>query len=105
MPNDDALLRDLLVESLQKANAHAGLFDALKNFPESLYGKKPQGAPHSAWQLLEHIRITLNDLLVFSTDADYVAPEWPEAYWPKQDAPPRHAAQAARNLGVTALLN
>jgi uncharacterized damage-inducible protein DinB len=95
MPNDDALLRDLLVESLQKANAHAGLFDALKNFPESLYGKKPQGAPHSAWQLLEHIRITLNDLLVFSTDADYVAPEWPEAYWPKQDAPPNTAAWEA----------
>ena len=95
MPNDDALLRDLLVESLQKANAHAGLFDALKNFPESLYGKKPQGAPHSAWQLLEHIRITLNDLLVFSTDADYVAPEWPEAYWPKHDAPSNAAAWQA----------
>ena len=95
MPNEDALLRGLLVESLQKANAHVGLFDALKDFPESLYGKRPAGAPHSAWQLLEHIRIALNDLLVFSTKPDYVAPEWPEAYWPKNDAPPNATAWQA----------
>jgi uncharacterized damage-inducible protein DinB len=95
MPNDDELLRNQLIESLQKANAHAGLFDALKDFPESLYGKKPQGAPHSAWQMLEHIRITLNDLLVFSTDPDYVPPEWPAAYWPKQDAPTNKSAWQA----------
>lgn len=87
MAAEDQVLRDQLVESLQKGNAHVDLFSALKDFPEALYGKKPPGAPHSAWQLLEHIRLALNDLLTFSTNPDYVAPKWPDAYWPKKDSP------------------
>ncbi|HEX5235517.1 MAG TPA: DinB family protein [Silvibacterium sp.] len=85
-------MRDQLVEALKKGNAHVDLFSALKDFPKELYGKKPQGAPHSAWQLLEHIRIALNDLLVFSTDPNYAAPKWPDAYWPKEDAPKNDTA-------------
>ena len=92
MPTEDKLLRDQLVESLLKGNAHVDPLSALKDFPEEFYGKKPKGSPHSAWQLLEHIRFTLNDLLVFSTNPDYVAPKWPEAYWPKESAPETPAA-------------
>lgn len=92
MPAEDQLLRDQLVEFLKKGNAHVDLFSALKDFPPDLYGQKPEGAPHSAWQLLEHIRLTLNDLLVFSTDPNYVAAKWPDAYWPKQAAPKDTAA-------------
>jgi len=92
MPQDDKLLRDQLVATLREGHAHIDLFSALKDFPESLYGKKPKGAPYSAWQLLEHIRIALNDLLVFSTDLNYVAPKWPDAYWPRQAAPENAAA-------------
>jgi uncharacterized damage-inducible protein DinB len=87
MPAEDKLLREHLVETLRGGHAHVDLFGALKGFPEELYGKKPKGASHSAWQLLEHIRIALNDLLVFSTDPKYVAPEWPKDYWPENDAP------------------
>lgn len=92
MPADDQFLRDQLVDFLKKGNAHVDLFSALKDFPPDLYGKKPKGASHTAWQLLEHIRIALNDLLVFSTDPNYVAPKWPEGYWPKEDAPKNDAA-------------
>lgn len=92
MPADDKKLRDQLVDFLRKGNAHIELFSALKDFPEELYGKKPKGAPHSAWQLLEHIRIALHDLLVFSTDSNYAAPKWPDDYWPKHDAPQNPAA-------------
>jgi hypothetical protein len=87
MAAEDQVLREQLVEFLQKGNAHVDLVSALKDFPEELRGKKPPGAPHSGWQLLEHIRFTLNDLLVFSTDPDYVAPKWPDAYWPQKDGP------------------
>jgi uncharacterized damage-inducible protein DinB len=87
MPADDKLLRDHLIDALLKANAHVDVFSALKDLPENLYGKKPEGAPHSAWQLLEHIRLALHDLLVFSTDPKYVAQKWPDAYWPKESAP------------------
>lgn len=95
MPNDDALLREQLIESLKKGNARVDLFSALKDFPEELAGKKPNGAPHSAWQLLEHIRIALNDLLVFSTDSNYVAPKWPDSYWPQEEAPANAGAWRA----------
>jgi uncharacterized damage-inducible protein DinB len=91
MSGEDKQLREQLVHFLHESLAHADLFAALKNFPEELYGKKVKSFPHSAWQLLEHIRFTLNDLLVFSTDPKYVAPEWPKAYWP-EDAAPESAA-------------
>jgi hypothetical protein len=48
--------------------------------------------PHSAWQLLEHIRIALWDILEFSRDAKHKSPKWPEAYWPKAAAPPNDKA-------------
>lgn len=92
MPANDQFLRDQLVEFLKKGNAHVDLFSALKDFPEDLYGKKPEGAPHTAWQLLEHIRIALNDMLVFSTDSNYVDLKWPDDYWPKETAPKDAAA-------------
>lgn len=105
MPTDDALLREQLVESLKKGNAHLDLFAALKDFPEELAGNKPNGAPHSAWQLLEHIRIALNDLLVFSTDSNYVAPKWPDNYWPKEEAPANPGAWHASIKALRADLN
>lgn len=85
---DDKILREQLVQSLRGGQAHANIIDAVKDFPPEQYGTKPHGFPHSAWQLLEHIRISLNDLLVFSTDSKYVAPKWPDDYWPSEDAPP-----------------
>jgi len=52
----------------------------------------PEGLPYSAWQLLEHMRIALWDILEFSRDAKHKSPEWPEGYWPKKAAPPNEAA-------------
>ena len=92
MPTDDLRLREELVETMRKGNAHVDLFSVLKGFPEEHYGSKPRGVPHSAWQLLEHIRFTMNDLLVFSTDDKYTAPQWPDDYWPKEDAPKNAAS-------------
>ena len=60
----------------------------MKNFPAELRGKRPKGAEHSPWQLLEHLRIAQWDILEFSRDAKHKSPEWPEEYWPKSPAPP-----------------
>lgn len=87
MPNDTAL-RDHLVALMTKGNAHATFDQAVKDMPEDLRGKRPKGADHSPWQLLEHLRITLWDILEFSRDAKHVSPPWPEGYWPKSAAPP-----------------
>jgi hypothetical protein len=84
---DDAALRDQLIQLLRGGNAHAGFDDAIQNFPLDKAGIRPQGAPYSAWELLEHLRIAQNDILRFSQSADYESPKWPEGYWPASAAP------------------
>jgi hypothetical protein len=91
MTKDEAL-RDHVLELLRGGHAHADLDSALANFPPTLRGKKPKGAEHTAWQLLEHIRIGQWDILEFSRNAKHVSPKWPEGYWPKTEAPPSAAA-------------
>ena len=81
-------LRQHVINLLTKAEAHIDVRNALEDFPEHLRGRKPQGAPHTPWQLLEHMRIAQWDILEFSLNAKHVSPEWPEAYWPQGDAPP-----------------
>jgi DinB superfamily len=84
----DALLRNHLIELLRGGSAHVETLAALKDFPPKLYGVKPEKAPHSAWELLEHMRISLRDLWEFSTNPEYVEKNWPEDYWPASVAPP-----------------
>ena len=81
-------LRQHLVNLLSKAEAHVDLESSLKDFPRELRGKKPEGSPHSPWQLLEHIRIAQWDILEFSKDARHKSPKWPDDYWPETEAPP-----------------
>ena len=83
-----ASLRTHLINLLTKAEAHIDVQSELKNFPAGLRGRKPEGAPHTPWQLLEHMRIAQWDILRFSVDAKHVSPEFPEGYWPETDSPP-----------------
>ncbi len=80
-------LRQHVINLLTKGEAHADLRSVLKDFPVTLRGRKPEGAPHTPWQLLEHMRIGQWDILRFILDADHVSPKWPEGYWPKTDKP------------------
>jgi hypothetical protein len=85
-------VREQVTQLLRGGQAHLTLEDVLKGFPAKLRGVKPQGAPHTAWQLVEHMRIALWDILEFSRDAKHVSPPWPEGYWPKAEQPPGNAA-------------
>jgi DinB superfamily len=85
-------LRQQLVDLLTKAEAHVDLEGVLKDFPRELRGKKPAGAPHTAWQLLEHIRLAQWDILEFSRNAKHKSPRWPDEYWPAAEAPPDNKA-------------
>lgn len=100
LPAQELSIRRELLEFLQGGGAHATFDDAIENFPASQYAQKPECAPHNAWQLLEHIRLTLHDLLEFCTQPDYTAPKWPEGYWPPEDAP---KSSAQWNRSVTAV--
>lgn len=84
----DASLREHLLKLLTAEQAHAGFDAAIKNLPAELRGKRPAGADHSPWELLEHLRIAMNDILDFSTNPNYKALDWPSGYWPATPAPP-----------------
>jgi hypothetical protein len=89
---NDAALREHVVSLLTGGHAHATFDAAVKNLPEELRGKRPKGAEHSPWELLEHLRIAQEDILDFSVNPKYKSMEWPAAYWPKSPAPPDEKA-------------
>lgn len=84
----DKALREQLVALMRGAQAHITFEEAVKKFPAELRGKRPHGAPHSAWHLLEHMRIAQSDILDFSRNPKYEPMNWPDDYWPQTDAPP-----------------
>ena len=93
MKSDESVrLRQQLIDALRGHQAHLEFDAAVKDFPANLRGVKPPGAPHTAWQLLEHIRIAQHDILAFSRDPKHKSPKWPEGYWPSSEAPPSEAA-------------
>lgn len=88
----DKQLRQHLVALLKGGDAHVDFDRAVKDLPVELRGKKPKGAEHSPWALLEHLRIAMWDILEFSRDARHKSPEFPAGYWPKNPAPPSEKA-------------
>ena len=83
MKNIDRDVRSHLLEVLEGKSAHIDIESALKDFPLDNINKKPEGSPHSAWQLLEHIRIAQWDILDFCRNEKYKEMKWPDDYWPK----------------------
>lgn len=88
----DRALRDHLLELLRCGSAHLDFDKAIADLPANLRGVRSEGSPHSAWELVEHLRFTQWDILDFSRNPDYATPSWPEDYWPKTPAPPDDAA-------------
>ncbi|HTM89450.1 MAG TPA: DinB family protein [Terriglobales bacterium] len=89
---NEPAVRQHLLDLLKGGNAHLKFEEVVKDFPEGLRGKKPEGQPHTAWRLLEHMRIAQWDILEFSRNPKHDSPEFPEGYWPQSDAPPGAAA-------------
>jgi DinB superfamily len=90
--NNDRSLREHMLYLLAGGGAHANFDNVVPGIPEKLRGQKPAGFPHTAWMLLEHMRLAQWDILEFSRSARHVSPTWPEGYWPKTEAPASSAA-------------
>lgn len=84
----DQAVRQHVVYLLQGGGAHLNFERAIADLPEDLRQAKVEGAPHTAWRLLEHLRICQWDILEFSRNAKHVSPAFPEGYWPEADRPP-----------------
>ena len=97
---NEGALREKLAEVLSWGEAHADWKKALANVDPAKRGIRPQGAPHSLWELLEHTRIAQWDILEFTRDARHKSPDWPSGYWPASPAP---ADEVAWDKSVKAL--
>jgi len=85
---NDKALRQHVANLLTGKGAHADFQQAASGLPRKLRGAKPHGAPHSAWELMEHLRIAQRDILEFCRNPKYIALKWPEGYWPQTTQPP-----------------
>lgn len=90
--NHDRALREQLVWLLEKGHAHVTFEPAIEDIPADARGRKPPNVPHSPWRLLEHMRIAQWDILEFSRNPEHISPEFPDGYWPDNDAPPDERA-------------
>ncbi|HXV86688.1 MAG TPA: DinB family protein [Gemmatimonadales bacterium] len=69
-------------------NAHVTFDQAVAGVPENLRGTRPEGFPHSVWELVEHLRICQWDILDYCVNPQYREGHWPDDYWPTSPAPP-----------------
>lgn len=83
---DQNEIREHVLEVLRGGSAHIPVEDAVKDFPLDRINDRPGGSPHTAWELLEHIRIAQWDILEFSRNAAHVSPDFPDGYWNKTTA-------------------
>jgi len=84
--------RTIVSSAVDWEEGHASVDAAARGLAPELRGRRPDGLPHSAWELLEHIRRTQADLLDFMTNEDYTAPQWPRDYWPTPHETPSAGA-------------
>lgn len=97
-------IRDHLLELLEGKSAHLDLEPALGEFPVDKINIRVENAPHTAWELLEHLRIAQWDIVEFSRDPNHVSPDFPEGYWNKSEATPedwrKSCAQVLSDLQI-----
>lgn len=84
---NDQYLREQLVYLLTGGGAHISFEDAIKNFPENKRGTRIPNLAHTAWQLIDHIRIVQWDIVEFIINPYHISPDFPSGYWPKESAP------------------
>ena len=93
--HQDQALREQLLHAIRGDESHIDFDSAVEGFPVHFAGVRLEGSPHTAWQLLEHMRIALSDILEFSRNPKHKSPKWPDEYWPKSEVPPDDKAWEA----------
>ncbi|MCR9293226.1 MAG: DinB family protein [bacterium] len=80
-------LREHVLYLLGGGGAHLDYKQAFEGLREELRGDKVAGIPHTPWRILEHMRICQWDILEFSRNPQHISPDFPQGYWPAEDAP------------------
>lgn len=85
-------LRGTLSRLLRQSHSHVGVSRALDGFPAAFAGRQVVDSLHTAWELVEHLRLAAEDLVSYCVDADYEDLGWPDGYWPETTEPPSEEA-------------
>lgn len=83
---NDQHLREQLINALAKRQAHQLFDQVVSDFPTAHYNTRPANLPYSFWRLLEHIRIAQWDILDYIENPNYQYLNFPDDYWPDQNA-------------------
>ena len=86
MENSKAI-KQQMIRHLRGGEAFVRLSEILPKTTYDKTGIRPANLPYSVYELFYHICFTQQDLLNYCTQKDYIAPNWPEAYWPQTQAP------------------
>ena len=89
---NDQILRQQLVNALEKRQSHQLFETVVKGFPEAHYNTHPANVPYSFWQLLEHMRMTQWDILDYIVNPEYQYRQFPDQYWPQPESEANKAA-------------
>lgn len=81
----DRVVKEQLLALLNGGNAHVTFEQAVADFPSQHINSKAPGFEHSAWELLEHLRICQWDIVEFIRNPTHQSPSWPEGYWPSSN--------------------
>ncbi len=91
-------LRKYLLELLAGKSAHIGLEKVLQEFPVDKMNIRLANAPHTAWQLLEHLRIAQWDIVEFSLDEKHESPKFPDGLWAKKEGTKKSWGQSCKQI-------
>ena len=81
----DLELRKNLISLLKGKSAHDSFDKVVADFPMDRINDFPPNVPYTSWHLIEHLRLTQNDILDFIQSSNYKAPKWPEGFWPAKE--------------------
>lgn len=85
--NSHRITREQLIQQLEGGQAFLKIEDLLSEVAFEDLGERPAGLPYSFYEQFFHMRVAQFDILDFVRNPDYEPMEWPEDYWPLQQAP------------------
>jgi len=84
---NDQKLREQLIIHVRQGNAFTPVMSLLQNISYDITGEKIEGFLLTIWEITEHIRRALDDLVSYSRDSFHQSPPWPDKYWPHHTEP------------------
>ena len=103
--NTNEKLQNQLISLILQGNAFMPLTNLLESIPLEITAKRIDNPVHTIWELTEHIRIALYDLVAYSKDSYFQSPPWPDGYWPDHPEPQSSEEWGKSINQINSLLN